>query len=265
MVKCKFLSLLKICQTTRSVRHHYRSTTGSFHSRTTCTSSFTNKISLSFWVRLKIKSVSEGRIRSKYSTNHMLSRISYSKAIGSRISQSLTGWNSPQCKQRRAAVTGGITWTRNVSRWITRMIRSPQIFVQKNDFFHERNITRVRGMSRRVWVSSRQLTSHMPHSSPQWEDSFSSPMKTSGPHRERAVWSLLEDSKRMFLWRNGFSYLEDTFLFCQENQVMSGPEWTASSTTSSKMPLKGLAKNGQPHKSLPAAASMNGSCKGTAS
>ncbi len=39
----------------------------------------------------------------------MLRRNSYSKAIGSRISQSLTGWNSPQCKQRRAAVEGGIS------------------------------------------------------------------------------------------------------------------------------------------------------------
>ncbi len=47
----------------------------SFHSRMTCTSSFnlfTNEIYLSLRVRLKNKSVHEGYICSKHSTNHML-------------------------------------------------------------------------------------------------------------------------------------------------------------------------------------------------
>ncbi len=150
MVNCQFLSLLKICQTTR-VKLGSPSlslTTGSFHSRTTCTSSFlsfTNEISLSFRVRLKNKSVREGRIHSKHSTNHMLRRISYSKAIGSRISQSLTGWTSPQCCDRRDYVNGKyeswITWTRNMSHGL----REREIWVngfQKERFVHERNITR---------------------------------------------------------------------------------------------------------------------------
>ncbi len=123
MVKCKFLSLLKMSNyTSRALLaiiivqqlvlfiHERDVSVHSTHSQTRCTSyfnSFTNEISLLFRVRLKSKLISEGHIRSKHSTNHMLRRISYSKAIGSRISQSLTGLNSPQCKQRRAAVEGG--------------------------------------------------------------------------------------------------------------------------------------------------------------
>ncbi len=109
------------------VRHHYRSITDSLRSQTRCTSSF--------------NSFSEGRIRSLHSTNHTLRHISYSNAIGSRFSQSLTGWNS------NSAVllwTEEFQWTRNMSQWIvwTRTICSPKRFIQKEWFVHERNITR---------------------------------------------------------------------------------------------------------------------------
>ncbi len=144
MVKYQFLSLLTICQTTRvELCSPLLSFSGSFHSQTRCTSlviSVTNEISLSFRVRLKSKSVSEGCIRSKHSTNHMFRCISHSKAIGSRISHSLTRWNSPQCKQ--LMWKEGFQWTRNMSQWITwtRTIRSPKRFIQKDRFVHKRNI-----------------------------------------------------------------------------------------------------------------------------
>ncbi len=159
MVKCKFLSLLKICQTTRvelcSPSLSFNNWFFSFTNR--CTSSvisFMNDMCqfiqhiherdpLSF--RLKSKSVSEGRIRSLHSTNHTLRLISYSNAIGSRFSQSLTGWNSPQTRANSATLLWreGFQWTRNMSQWITwtRTIRSPKRFVQKERFVHERNIT----------------------------------------------------------------------------------------------------------------------------
>ncbi len=102
---------------------------------------------------LKSKSVSEGCIRSKHSTNHMFRCISHSKAIGSRISQSLTGWNSPQCKQ--LMWKEGFQWTRNMSQWITwtRTIRSPKRFIQKDRFVHKRNIIRqaLAVATRHVW------------------------------------------------------------------------------------------------------------------
>ncbi len=102
----------------------------SFRSRMTCTSSFnsfTNEISLS---RTQ-KQIGQWRAYSfKTFNNHMLHCISHSKAIGSRISQSLTGWNSPQCKQ--------LMWKEGF-QW-TRTIRSPKRFLQKERFVHKRNI-----------------------------------------------------------------------------------------------------------------------------
>ncbi len=112
----------------------------SFRSRMTCTSSFnsfTNEISLS---RTQ-KQIGQWRAYSfKTFNNHMLRCISHSKAIGSRISQSLTGWNSPQCKQ--LMWKEGFQWTRNMSQWITwpKTIRSPKRFLQKERFVHKRNI-----------------------------------------------------------------------------------------------------------------------------
>ncbi len=115
-----------------TVRHHYHSTSGYFHSRMRCISSFnlfTNEISLSFRVRLKSKSVSEGRIRSKHSTNHMLRRISYWRLLAGGL---FNLWQDETVRRANSSLSQWITWTRT--------IRSLKRFVQKERFVHERNI-----------------------------------------------------------------------------------------------------------------------------
>ncbi len=147
MVKCKFLSLLQICQTTRAELNLCAIII--IQLVLTFTNEMYQFIQLVHERDLSLvqsNSVSEGRIRSLHSTNHMLCHISYSNAIGSRFSQSLTGWNSPQTRANSATLLWReeFQWTRNMSQWITwtRMIRSPKRFVQKERFVHERNITR---------------------------------------------------------------------------------------------------------------------------
>lgn len=48
----------------------------------------------------------------------------------------------------------------------------------------------------------------------------------------------------------------------QENSVVYGPVWTASSYASSQRPLNSLAWSGWPQKSPPTAVWINGSCQG---
>ncbi len=73
------------------VRHHYNSTSGSYVHERDVAYQFIQLVHERALSLVQSNSVSEGRIRSLHSTNHMLCHISYSNAIGSRFSQSLTG------------------------------------------------------------------------------------------------------------------------------------------------------------------------------
>ncbi len=86
-------------------------------------------------------SVSEGRIRSLHSTNHMLCHISYSNAIGSRFSQS---WQdetvhrleltAPRCSEGRNFSEREI-WVNGLRE--RERFRSPKRFVQKEWVVHD--------------------------------------------------------------------------------------------------------------------------------